>query len=165
MFLCTFQLVIFPSSYRKMFMTPHPDTSMSVTSLWRRVYKRVDPLQVGDLPNFIRIWDKNLIGSETWCNHLGGIWWWSFSWTHIWRHVCYWQAALRWLLCEGMTYQLIAQVPVLSSTSKGELSKSILCGISLMVTLTYWFIFPELVCLVTLKSCRLQLTKRVAVIF
>lgn len=47
----------------------------------------VDPLQVGDLPNFIRIWDKNLIGSETWCNHLGGIWWWSFSWTHIWRHV------------------------------------------------------------------------------
>lgn len=51
----------------------------------------VDPLQVGDLPNFIRICDKNLIGSETWCNHLGGIWWWSFSWTHIWRHVCYCQ--------------------------------------------------------------------------
>lgn len=97
----------------------------------------------------------------TWVVYDGGV----FSWTHIWRHVCYWQAALRWLLCEGMIYQLIAQVPVLSSTSKGELSKSILCGISLMVTLTYWFIFPELVCLVTLKSCRLQLTKRVAVIF
>lgn len=72
---------------------------------------------------------------------------------------------LRWSLCEGMTYQLIAQVPVLSSTSKGELPKSILCGISLMVTLTYWFVFPELVCLVTLKSCRLQLTKRVAKLF
>ena len=64
---------------------------------------------------------------------------------------------LRWLLWEWMN-----EVPVLFSTSKGELPTSILCGISLMVTSTHCFISLELVCLVALKSCRLQLIKWIA---
>lgn len=38
MFLYIFQLVTFVSSYRRMLMTSHPGTSMSVTSLWRRIW-------------------------------------------------------------------------------------------------------------------------------
>lgn len=160
MFLCTFQLYIFTSSYRTMLMTSHPGTQCqwlhcdggSKVLLWTCV----DPLLIHPGQGFAQFHQG--VGcrppevNEPCSSH-------SYSTTgkffrDPYLEMC-WSGWLRWLW-KWVLYKPIAQVPVLPITAKGHLPKSILCGMPFVVTLIYWSIFSDMVSLVTPKPCREQ---------